>query len=98
MAKRKAGLPDRDSQGRKLPMTFRLPKGALAVKSNKPTGDEVRVVIQDPGAKPQLSTFRNMDHARQFINNVNVGSRIGRQVKLEFGNGKKQRLRPGQKV
>ncbi len=95
---KKANLPTRDSQGRKLPQRFKIVTGASAIKSNKPTGKEVRVVVKDPGTKPQLATFRDLKLARDFINSSNAPFRIGREVRLEFGNGKKQRLKLGQKI
>lgn len=96
---KKAELPARDSQGRKLPQISKgVPTGSSAIKSNKPTGKEVRVVVKDPGTKPQFATFRDFKLARDFINSSNAPFRIGREVRLEFGNGKKQRLKLGQKV
>ena len=87
-----------DSMGRKLPLIFRAKTGAMAHKEHKPKGKEIRVIIDDGTSKISLTTFRDMKHAHQFINNSNTTRHINRSITLEFGNGKKQRLKLGQTV
>ena len=95
---RPANLPATDSMGRKLPRIFKAAPGSMAKKDHKPKGKEIRVVIKDGGQKPDLTTFRDMKHAHQFINASNSTRHINRSITLEFGNGKKQRLKLGQTV
>lgn len=95
---RPENLPTHDSMGRKLPRIFKVAPGSLSKKDHKPTGKEIRVIIKDGNAKPDLTTFRDMKHAHQFINASNSTRHINRTVKLEFGNGKKVRLKLGQQV
>lgn len=95
---RPKNLPSHDPDGNKLPMIFRVKPGSMAMKHHKPKGKEIRVVIQDGNLKPSLTTFRDMKHAHRFINSSNTTSHINRKVTLEFGNGKKVKLKLGQKV
>ena len=95
---RPANAPTHDSMGRKLPLIFKAKTGAMAHKEHKPKGKEIRVIITDGGQKPALTTFRDMKHAHQFINASNTTRHINRSITLEFGNGKKQRLKLGQTV
>lgn len=95
---RPANLPTHDSSGRKLPFTFKAAPGSMAKKDHKPKGKEIRVIIQDGNLKPELTTFRDMKIAHQFINASNTNRHINRTVTLEFGNGKKVRLKRGQTV
>ncbi len=95
---RPKNLPTHDSSGRKLPFIFKADPKSLATKDHKPKGKEIRVIIKDGNAKPELATFRDMKHAHQFINASNTNRHINRTVTLEFGNGKKVRLKRGQTV
>ncbi len=95
---RPANLPTTDSMGRKLPRIFKAAHGSMAKKDHTPKGKEIRVIIKDGNAKVDLTTFRDMKHAHQFINASNTTRHINRKVTLEFGNGKKVGLKLGQKV
>ncbi len=95
---RPKNLPSQDSSGRKLPFIFKAKPGSMATKTHKPRGKEIRVVIDDGTGKSQLTTFRDMKHAHQFINASNTTRHINRKVTLEFGNGKKVKLKLGQTV
>lgn len=98
LGSRPTNLPTHDSTGRKLPFIFKANPKSLATKTHKPKGKEIRVIIKDGNAKPELATFRDMKHAHEFINGSNTTRHINRKVTLEFGNGKKVGLKLGQKV
>ncbi len=88
---RPKNLPSHDRSGRKLPFIFK-------VNRDKPKGKEIRVIVKDANSKPIFTTFENMKRAKFFANNSNLASNINRKVSLEFANGKKVKLKLGDKI
>lgn len=88
---RPKNLPSHDGSGRKLPFIFK-------VNRDKPKGKQIRVIVKDGNSKPTFTTFDNMKDAKFFANNSNLASNINRTVSLESSNGKKVRLKLGQKI
>ena len=107
---RPANLPTHDSQGRKLPLTFKAVTGAMKRKFHDPTGKEVRVTIFAGKMQRSQHTFRDLKIATPLLNTAlavwkDVGSGPGtahrnktQRVRVEFGDGRLMNLKVGDKT